>query len=146
MDEKTRTRFGRPEDPRQGLEKAVVVLRRTLEALEAAQVENAFVAGWLWARIAEALGVSKQAGPEKHAKRIRNRGPRESPRRKGRVSDLQPFRRGNRSRVEGAAEGHGCWGTTLLARGTSCSGYCAPRREVPPWRSPRRANAQRGAR
>ena len=45
MNEKTRTAVGGPEDPtREGLE-TVVALRRTLEALEAAQVENAFVAG-----------------------------------------------------------------------------------------------------
>ena len=48
----------------------MVALRRTLDALEAAQVENAFVAGWSWARIAEVLGVSKQAVHKKHAKRI----------------------------------------------------------------------------
>jgi hypothetical protein len=45
MDEKTRTRVGGPDDPREGLE-AVVALRRTLEALEAAQGVNAIVAGW----------------------------------------------------------------------------------------------------
>jgi DNA-directed RNA polymerase specialized sigma24 family protein len=72
MDEKTRTRVSGPEDPREGLE-AVVALRRMLEALEAAQVENAFVAGWSWARIAEVLGVSKQAVHKKHARRIRER-------------------------------------------------------------------------
>jgi DNA-directed RNA polymerase specialized sigma24 family protein len=72
MDEKTRTRVRGPEDPRVGLE-AVVALRRTLEALEAAQVENAFVAGWSWARIAEVLGVSKQAVHKKHARRIREK-------------------------------------------------------------------------
>jgi DNA-directed RNA polymerase specialized sigma24 family protein len=83
MDEKTRTRVGGPEDPREGLE-AVVALRRTLEALEAAQVENAFIAGWSWARIAEVLGVSKQAVHKKHARRIRARYPGELPRRKGR--------------------------------------------------------------
>ena len=82
MDEKARTRVGGPEDPREGLE-AVVALRRTLEALEAAQVENAFVAGWSWARIAEVLGVSKQAVHKKHAKRIRDRYPGESSKRKG---------------------------------------------------------------
>jgi DNA-directed RNA polymerase specialized sigma24 family protein len=81
MDEKTRTRVGGPEDPRQGLE-AVVALRRTLEALEAAQAENAFIAGWSWAQIAEVLGVSKQAVHKKHAERIRNRFPGEHPRRK----------------------------------------------------------------
>ena len=52
----------------------MVALRRTLEALEAAQVENAFVvAGWSWARIAEVLGVSKQAVHKKHARRIRDK-------------------------------------------------------------------------
>ena len=51
----------------------MVALRRTLEALEAAQVENAFVAGWSWARIAEVLGVGKQAVHNKHANRIRER-------------------------------------------------------------------------
>jgi DNA-directed RNA polymerase specialized sigma24 family protein len=82
MDERTRTRVGGPEDPRGGLE-AVVALRRTLEALEAAQVENAIVAGWTWAEIAEVLGVSKQAVHKKHAKRIRARYPGEPPGRKG---------------------------------------------------------------
>jgi hypothetical protein len=82
MNEKAKTRVGGPEDPREGLE-AVVALRRTLEALEAAQVENAFVAGWSWARIAEVLGVSKQAVHKKHAKRIRDRYPGRPPGRKG---------------------------------------------------------------
>ena len=85
MDEKTRTQIGGPEDPREGLE-AVVALRRTLEALEAAQVENAFVAGWSWAQIAEVLGVSKQAVHKKHARRIRAKYPGEPPSRKGRRS------------------------------------------------------------
>jgi len=83
MNEKTRTRVGGPEDPREGLE-AVVALRRTLEALEAAQVENAFMAGWSWARIAEVLGVSKQAVHKKHAGRIRAKYPGRLPGRKGR--------------------------------------------------------------
>jgi DNA-directed RNA polymerase specialized sigma24 family protein len=82
MENGPRTRVGGPEDPREGLE-AVVALRRTLEALETAQVENAFVAGWSWARIAEVLGVSKQAVHKKHAKRIKDRYPGERPRRKG---------------------------------------------------------------
>ena len=82
MDQNTRTRVGGPEDPREGLE-AVVALRRLLEALEAAQVENAFIAGWSWARIAEVLGVSKQAVHKKHARRIRDKYPGQPPRRKG---------------------------------------------------------------
>jgi DNA-directed RNA polymerase specialized sigma24 family protein len=83
MGEKMTTRVGGSDDPREGLE-AVVALRWTLEALEAAQVENAFVAGWSWAKIAEVLGVSKQAVHKKHAKRIRDRYSGEPPRRKGR--------------------------------------------------------------
>jgi DNA-directed RNA polymerase specialized sigma24 family protein len=82
MDENTRTRVGMPRDPREGLE-AVVALRRLLEALEAAQVENAFVAGWSWAQIAEVLGVSKQAVHKKHARRIKDKYPGDPPGRKG---------------------------------------------------------------
>ena len=82
MNGKTRTRVGGPEDPREGLE-AVVALRRTLEALETAQVENAFIAGWSWARIAEVLGVSKQAVHKKHARRIRAKYPGRPPGRGG---------------------------------------------------------------
>ena len=81
MDENTRTHVGEPRDPREGLE-GVVALRRMLEALEAAQVENAFIAGWSWAQIAEVLGVSKQAVHKKHARRIRARYPEEPPRRR----------------------------------------------------------------
>jgi DNA-directed RNA polymerase specialized sigma24 family protein len=83
MDEKIRTRVGGPDDPREGLE-AVVALRRTLEALEAAQVENAFIAGWSWARIAEVLGVSKQAVHKKHARRISDKYPGQPPKRRRR--------------------------------------------------------------
>ena len=82
MDEKVGARVGGPEDPRAGLE-AVVALRRTLEALEAAQVENAFVAGWSWARIAEVLGVSRQAVHKKHAARIKAGYPGQPPGGKG---------------------------------------------------------------
>ena len=81
MNENTRTQIGGPRDPREGLE-AVVALRRMLETLEAAQVENAFIAGWSWARIAEVLGVSKQAVHKKHARRIRDRYAGEGPGRK----------------------------------------------------------------
>ena len=62
---------------------SVVALRRMLEALEAAQVENAVVAGWSWARIAEVLGVSKQAVHKKHARRIRAKYPGKVPPRGG---------------------------------------------------------------
>ena len=83
MSENIRTRVGGSEDPRGGLE-SVVALRRMLEALEAAQVENAIVAGWSWARIAEVLRVSKQAVHKKHSGRIRARYPGEPPGRRGR--------------------------------------------------------------
>jgi hypothetical protein len=82
MNKNTRTQIEGPQNPRDGLE-AVVALRRMLEALEAAQVDNAIVAGWSWAQIAEVLGVSKQAAHKKHAKRIRDRYPGGPPRRKG---------------------------------------------------------------
>ena len=82
MSEKARTGVGGSGGPREGLE-AVVALRRTLEALEAAHVENAFVAGWSWAGIAEVLGVSKQAVHKKHAKRIRAKYPGRPPGRGG---------------------------------------------------------------
>jgi biotin operon repressor len=59
-----------------------VALRRMLDALEAAQVENAFVAGWSWARIAEVLGISRQAVHKKHAARIKARYPGRPPGRK----------------------------------------------------------------
>ena len=61
----------------------MVALRRLLEVLEATQVENAIVAGWSWAEIAEVLGVSRQAVHKKHARRIRDKYPGEPPRRKG---------------------------------------------------------------
>jgi DNA-directed RNA polymerase specialized sigma24 family protein len=83
MDQNTRTRVGGAGDPRDGLE-AIVALRRMLEALEAAQVENAFIAGWSWAQIAEVLGVSKQAVHKKHARRIKDKYPGDPPRSKGR--------------------------------------------------------------
>ena len=74
MNEHLGTEIEGPRDPEEGLE-AVVALRRLLEALESAQVENAFVAGWSWARIAEVLGVSKQAVHKKHAGRLREKYP-----------------------------------------------------------------------
>jgi hypothetical protein len=88
MDQNTRTRVGGPEDPREGLE-AVVALRRLLEALEAAQVENAFIAGWSWAQIAEVLGVSKQAVHKKSGTNIPGNRREE----RARANDVQPVHR-----------------------------------------------------
>jgi hypothetical protein len=58
-----------PEDPRDGLA-AVVALRQLADRLEANGVEHAVRAGWSWSRIAEALGVTRQAVHKKYAKRI----------------------------------------------------------------------------
>ena len=52
-------------DPSIGLA-AVASLRRLLESLEALQVDNARTQGWSWQRIADTLGVSKQAVHKKH--------------------------------------------------------------------------------
>jgi hypothetical protein len=52
-------------DPADGL-RAVAVLRRLAEHLEAAHVVRARQAGWTWAEIGDALGVSRQAVHKKH--------------------------------------------------------------------------------
>jgi DNA invertase Pin-like site-specific DNA recombinase len=64
-----------PRDPRIGLG-AVVDLRRLADRLEAAEVERAIRDGWTWDRIAEALGVTRQAVHKKYAKRIAAAGVR----------------------------------------------------------------------
>jgi hypothetical protein len=61
-----------PPDPEDGLA-AVVALRRLADRLEDAEVERALNDGWPWARIAEALGVTRQAVHKKHARRLRRR-------------------------------------------------------------------------
>jgi hypothetical protein len=59
------TRLG---DPDAGLT-AVAELRRRLGVWEAAHVDEAVAAGWSWQRIAESLGVTKQAAHARHARR-----------------------------------------------------------------------------
>jgi hypothetical protein len=49
---------------------AVVALRRLADRLEDAAVEQAMRAGWGWPRVAEALGVTRQAVYKKHAQRL----------------------------------------------------------------------------
>jgi hypothetical protein len=54
-------------DPAVGLA-AVAALRGLLASLEQLQVERAREQGWQWARIAGALGVSKQAVHKKYGR------------------------------------------------------------------------------
>jgi Clp amino terminal domain, pathogenicity island component len=60
----------RRSDPEEALS-AVTALRRNLDSLEAQHVENAVRAGLSWSRIAELLGISKQAVHKKYAARVR---------------------------------------------------------------------------
>jgi hypothetical protein len=57
------------QEPEQGLA-TVALLRTRLEELEALHVEKAVRAGWSWRRIAELLGVTKQAVHKKYARRV----------------------------------------------------------------------------
>src|ERR671923_1731348 len=50
---------------------AIAELRRRLDALEAAHVDNALRAGWSWQRIGIALGITRQAAHARHAQRRR---------------------------------------------------------------------------
>jgi hypothetical protein len=61
----------RRSDPEEALA-AVTALRRNLASLEAQHVENAVRAGLSWSRIAELLGVSKQAVHKKYAAQVRS--------------------------------------------------------------------------
>jgi hypothetical protein len=64
------TRLG---DPERGL-KAIAELRRRLDTWEAAHVDEAVQHGWSWQRVAESLGVTKQAAHARHAPRTRRSG------------------------------------------------------------------------
>ena len=55
-------------DPAAGLT-AVRELRRRLDTLEAAHVDQAIESGWSWRQVAEVLGVTKQAAHARHARR-----------------------------------------------------------------------------
>lgn len=55
-----------PEDPEEALA-AVVALRRLADTMEAKAVATALDLGWSWARIAQALGISKQAAHKRLA-------------------------------------------------------------------------------
>lgn len=56
----------RAEDPADALA-AVVALRRMADNLERRAVAHALGAGWTWAQVAEALGVSRQAAHKRLA-------------------------------------------------------------------------------
>jgi hypothetical protein len=58
-----------PPDPADALA-AVVALRRLADRLEDAAVEQAMRASWGWPKVAEALGVTRQAVYKKHARRL----------------------------------------------------------------------------
>jgi DNA-binding NarL/FixJ family response regulator len=60
-------------DPHGGL-RAVVALRQLADRLEDEHVTRAIRDGWSWARIAEALNVTRQAVHKKHAARLRAAG------------------------------------------------------------------------
>jgi hypothetical protein len=49
---------------------AVMALREMADRLEDASVERAIRAGWSWAQVAEALGVTRQAVHKKHLRRV----------------------------------------------------------------------------
>jgi hypothetical protein len=63
----------RTTDPAEGLA-AVVQLRELADRLEREHVERAVREGWSLARVAEVLGVSRQAVQKKHAKRLKADG------------------------------------------------------------------------
>ena len=65
------------EDPEVGL-RGVASLRALLEAVEELQVRRARNLGWSWQRIAELLGVSKQAVHQKYGRERRKRRRRRS--------------------------------------------------------------------
>ena len=54
-----------PETPEDGFA-AAVSLRRLADQWERESVEHALAAGWTWAQMAEALGVTRQAVHKKH--------------------------------------------------------------------------------
>jgi hypothetical protein len=57
-------------DPDDGL-RAVLALRELADRLEDEHVARAISQGWSWARIAEALNVTRQAVHKKHGRRLR---------------------------------------------------------------------------
>lgn len=70
----TRTAFDVDDlNPADGL-RAVVALRQLADQLEDHYVERALASDWPWARIAEALNVTRQAVHKKHSPRLQAAG------------------------------------------------------------------------
>lgn len=63
--------------------RAVVALRQLADELEDEYVGRALEGGWPWARVAEALNVTRQAVHKKHARRLGDLGRLPSRRRSG---------------------------------------------------------------
>ena len=70
-------RAARPDSPIEGL-RAVSELRSDLERLEADYVQEAVMSGLPWSRVAEALGVSRQAAHKRHSRRLKREPPETS--------------------------------------------------------------------
>lgn len=67
-------KFKIPEDPEEALA-AVVALRRFADKMERAAVRQAVGQGWSWSKIAQALGISKQAAHKRLSETIVPRQP-----------------------------------------------------------------------
>lgn len=50
---------------------AVIALRRMADRMEREAVDRAIAGGWTWQQVAQALGVTRQAAHQRHARRIR---------------------------------------------------------------------------
>ena len=105
-------------DPDAGLT-AIAELRRRLDALEAAHVDEAVGAGWSWQRIADSLGVTRQAAHARHARRSRRP-------RAGSWSPAAPA-----ARCGAPARRRRAWARRRSRRTTCCSGCCSTRRDGP---------------
>ena len=71
----TGSELGPDSDPAAAIA-AVIALRRLADQLERQAVERAVGAGWSWAQVAQALGITRQAAHKKHARRLRDAGHR----------------------------------------------------------------------
>src|SRR4051794_32276250 len=86
-------------EPRERLQ-AISALREELDELEAEAVRDAISEGHSWSQAAEALGISKQSAPRRHAKRLTEparRRPRHEPPSQGRMVVTAQSRRAVRA-------------------------------------------------